>query len=82
MKQVAIRAYAEDGGRHVPPKRRLVFKGLHDVIGEKIDLFITTDVITSYPSSYFFIYSSISLILCPSLQKSLANRAHNTIAYE
>jgi hypothetical protein len=36
----------EDGGRHVPPKYRLTFKGLHNVISHKIELFITTAVRT------------------------------------
>jgi hypothetical protein len=35
--------------RHVPPKRRLTFNGLHGVISHKIELFITTAVRTSNP---------------------------------
>jgi hypothetical protein len=32
---------------HVPPKRRLTFAGLHAVLSQKIELFITTAVRTS-----------------------------------
>jgi hypothetical protein len=39
----------EDGG-DVPPKRRLNLDGLHDVISEKMVLFITTAVKTSNPT--------------------------------
>jgi hypothetical protein len=35
--------------RHVPPKRRLAFNGLHHMIPQKIKLFITTAVRTSTP---------------------------------
>jgi hypothetical protein len=30
------------GGGHVPPKRLLTFNGLHDVISQKIELFMTS----------------------------------------
>jgi hypothetical protein len=33
--------------RHVPPKRGLIFKGLHGDISQKIELFVTTAVRTS-----------------------------------
>jgi hypothetical protein len=36
--------------RYVPPKRRLTFNGLHDVISQKVVLFITTAVRTSNPT--------------------------------
>jgi hypothetical protein len=36
--------------RHVPPKRRLTFNGLHCVISQKIELFLTTAVRTSNPT--------------------------------
>jgi hypothetical protein len=36
--------------RHVPPKRRLNFNGLHDGISKKTELFITTAVRTSNPT--------------------------------
>jgi hypothetical protein len=36
--------------RHIPPKRRLTFKGLHGVIFEKTELFITTVMRTSDPT--------------------------------
>jgi hypothetical protein len=39
----------EDGG-DVPPKRRLIFNGLHGIISQKTVLFITTDVRTSNPT--------------------------------
>jgi hypothetical protein len=39
----------EDGG-DVTPKRRLTLNGLHDVIPQKIVLFITTAVRTSNPT--------------------------------
>jgi hypothetical protein len=32
---------------YVPPKRRLIFNGLHDVISEKLVLFINTALRTS-----------------------------------
>jgi hypothetical protein len=35
----------------VPPKRRLTFNGLHGVISQKIELFITTAVRTSNPTN-------------------------------
>jgi hypothetical protein len=34
----------------VPPKRRLTFNGLHGVIAQKIQIFITTGVRTSNPT--------------------------------
>jgi hypothetical protein len=37
-------------GRCVPPKRRLTFNGLHDIISQKILFFITTAVRTSNPA--------------------------------
>jgi hypothetical protein len=37
--------------RHVPPKRRLTFNGLHGVISQKIVLFIATGVTTSNPTT-------------------------------
>jgi hypothetical protein len=43
----------EDRG-DVPPKRLLTFKGLHSVISQKIELFITTAVGTSNPTSFNF----------------------------
>jgi hypothetical protein len=36
--------------RHVDPKRRLVFNGVHGIIFQKIELFITTAVRTSNPT--------------------------------
>jgi hypothetical protein len=36
--------------RHVPPKRRLSSNGLHGVISQKIELFITNAVRTSNPT--------------------------------
>jgi hypothetical protein len=36
--------------RYVPPKGRLAFTGLHGVISQKIELFITTAVRTSNPT--------------------------------
>jgi hypothetical protein len=38
--------------RHVFPKRRLIFNGLHSVIPQKIVLFITTVLKTSYPTRW------------------------------
>jgi hypothetical protein len=35
--------------RHAGPKRRLTFNGIHDVIYQKIKVFVTTAVITSIP---------------------------------
>jgi hypothetical protein len=40
-------------GRYVLPKRRLTFNGLHGVIFQKIESFITTAVRTSNPVSSF-----------------------------
>jgi hypothetical protein len=45
-KQVASRALL------VPPKRQLIFNGLHGVMSQKIVLFITTAVRTSNPTEY------------------------------
>jgi hypothetical protein len=42
--------------RHVPPKRRLTFNGLHSVISQKVELFITTAVRTSDPLFQCIIY--------------------------
>jgi hypothetical protein len=36
--------------RHVPPKRRLTYNGLHGVVYQKTELFITTAVGTSDPT--------------------------------
>jgi hypothetical protein len=38
------------GKRHVLPKRRLAFNGLHGIISQKMELFITTAVRTSNPA--------------------------------
>jgi hypothetical protein len=35
---------------HVPPKRQLTLNGLHGVISQKAELFMTTGVRTSNPS--------------------------------
>jgi hypothetical protein len=35
--------------RYFPPKRRLKFNGLHGIISQKTELFITTGVRTSNP---------------------------------
>jgi hypothetical protein len=37
---------------HIPPKYWLIFSGLHSVISEKVELFITTAVRTSNPATY------------------------------
>jgi hypothetical protein len=39
--------------RYVPPKRRLTLNGLHNVISQKLLLFITTAVKTSNPQDTF-----------------------------
>jgi hypothetical protein len=39
--------------RYILPKCRLAFNGLHCVISQKIELFITTDVRTSNPTQYY-----------------------------
>jgi hypothetical protein len=44
---------------HFPPKRRLTFGGLHDVISNKIALFVTTVVRTSNPTWIQYIYSKV-----------------------
>jgi hypothetical protein len=36
--------------QHVSPKRQLTFNGLHGIISQKIELFITTAVRTSSPT--------------------------------
>jgi hypothetical protein len=41
--------------RHVPPKRRLTFNGLHGVISQKIELFLTTAVRTANDTRNIFI---------------------------
>jgi hypothetical protein len=55
---------------HVPPKRRLTFNGLHGVISQKIELFITTAVRISKPTecSCFRIIFAINehRLTCPS----------------
>jgi hypothetical protein len=38
--------------QHVPPKCWLTFNGLHGVITQKIELFITTAARTSDPTNY------------------------------
>jgi hypothetical protein len=37
----------------VPPKRRLICNGLHGVVSQKIELFITIAVRTSNPTCYY-----------------------------
>jgi hypothetical protein len=37
----------EDGGYMFPPKRQLTFNGLHGIISQKIELFVTNVVRTS-----------------------------------
>jgi hypothetical protein len=44
--------------RNVPLKCRLTFNGLHGVITQKIEIFITTDVSTSNPT-YLSMFSSL-----------------------
>jgi hypothetical protein len=51
--------------RHVPPKRRLTFNGLHGVISQKTELFITTAVRTSNPTQSLFILRIIGNALTP-----------------
>jgi hypothetical protein len=46
--------------RHVPPKHRLTFNGLHGVISQKIELFIITAMKTSNPT-YLYIIRMIIL---------------------
>jgi hypothetical protein len=53
-------------GRHISPKRRLNFIGLHCVMSRKIELFITTAVRTSSPKLLFFPYHlvpSVKIVL-------------------
>jgi hypothetical protein len=57
-KQVASRAL-----RYVPPKRRLTFNGLHGVITQEIELFITTGVRTSNPTPWFLFRPVLSSLL-------------------
>jgi hypothetical protein len=47
--------------RYVPPKRRLTLNGLHDVVSEKLILFITTAVITSNPTKCSLLHADLSL---------------------
>jgi hypothetical protein len=52
--------------RHVPPKRWLTFNGLHDVISQKRELFITNSVRASNPTEFtcfVFLKTSVSLHL-------------------
>jgi hypothetical protein len=42
MKQVASRARL-----HVPPKRQLMFNGLHGVISQKLELFVQGELLRS-----------------------------------
>jgi hypothetical protein len=49
---------------HVPPKRPLTFNGLHGVISQKMELFITTAVRTSNPTcltTLIFLSSFVAL---------------------
>jgi hypothetical protein len=43
---------------HVTPRRRLTFNGLHGVISQKIELFITTGVRTSSPTNYMMLVNN------------------------
>jgi hypothetical protein len=38
--------------RHVPPKRQLTSNGIHDVISQKIELFVATNLRTSDPATF------------------------------
>jgi hypothetical protein len=41
--------------RYVPPKRRLAFNELHDILSQKTELFITTALRTSNPIYLYFV---------------------------
>jgi hypothetical protein len=62
---------------HVPPKRRLTFNSVHDVIPQRIELFITTGVRTSNPTTLllpkyaWFASDNIVTLLWNSLHCSL-----------
>jgi hypothetical protein len=52
--------------RHVPPKRWLTFKGLHGVISQEVELYITTAVRTSNSTNFLWnIFHSSKYLLSP-----------------
>jgi hypothetical protein len=53
---------------YVPPKRRLTSNGLHGVISQKIELFITTAVRTSNPTEYEYIFRWVIINLVSEFQ--------------
>jgi hypothetical protein len=46
-KETSVKQVASS--KYVPPKRRLTFNGLHGVTSQKIELFISIALRTSYP---------------------------------
>jgi hypothetical protein len=49
------------GRRHVPPKRRLTFNGLHGYISQKTEFFITTAVRTSNTTQIHLYFNGIPI---------------------
>jgi hypothetical protein len=49
---------------YFPPKRRFTFSGLHGVISQKIELFITIAVRTSNPTNYGMIPLCVCVCVC------------------
>jgi hypothetical protein len=47
----SLRLFLDPAGPHAPLKSLLIFNGLHGVIFQKTELFITTAVSTSYPTN-------------------------------
>jgi hypothetical protein len=51
--------------KHIPPKCFLTFSGLHSIISQKIGLFITTAVRTSYPTDTPYMFSNCNTVNVP-----------------
>jgi hypothetical protein len=65
--------------RHAPRKRRLIFNGLHGVITQKIELFISTAVRSSNPTNstkYFYRFRTNDTILHVFSTISFFRRVH------
>jgi hypothetical protein len=66
--------------RYVSPKRRLTLNGLHDVISQKIALFITTAVRIPNPTSNSFYYVMVNCCMLCAHQVLQHKRTYTSVA--
>jgi hypothetical protein len=62
-------------------KRWLIFKGLYGVISQKIELFITTAVRTSYPMCIYLFMICLMTLLVPGTMVSIKKKNVSILCY-